>query len=110
MSSNSPRSASSHLQLEKRSIALHRAIAEKLKANPKLLAVASDNLSRWMKEGSRAMPYFKEWEEILSRPLEEILKLITSDCKKMTILRQSSPFCGILDPKERWKIYESFSA
>jgi hypothetical protein len=34
---------------------------------------------------------------------------MVSPSEKARRLRQSSPFCGILTPRERWKIYESFA-
>jgi hypothetical protein len=45
-----------HDRIDWRSLALHRAIAEKL-ADPSLLAIAFDNLDRWSKERGRSQPY-----------------------------------------------------
>ena len=99
-----------HDRLERRSLSLHRAIAEKLRQNPELLAIARDNLHRWMQKGGRSTPYWEQWREILKRPLEEILAAIVEDSPRMTELRQSAPFAGILDPKERWRIYDTFES
>jgi hypothetical protein len=35
-----------HQRLDRRSLALHRAIAEKLRTNPALIAIARDNIER----------------------------------------------------------------
>jgi hypothetical protein len=43
-----------HQRIDQRSLALHRAIAGKLRADPSLLAVADDNLDRWSKENGRS--------------------------------------------------------
>jgi hypothetical protein len=97
-----------HGRIDRRSLALHRAIAEKLRANPTLLAIAHDNLDRWSLVGGRSQPYWDAWREILDRPLGEVLDLMLEDNERMTALRQATPFAGILTPKERWAIYERF--
>ena len=33
---------------------------------------------------------------------------MVQDGERMTALRQSSPFAGILDPAERWAVYARF--
>jgi hypothetical protein len=99
-----------HDRLERRSLALHRAIAAKLRERPELLGIAFDNLDRWGKMGSRSQPYFDIWRDILSRPLEEVLALIVEDSERMVELRQSSPFAGVLPPRERWHIYDTFES
>ena len=65
-----------HARVDARSLAMHRAIAAKLRARPELIAIAHDNLERWS----------------VSNP------------------RQTSPFAGVLDPRERWAIYDEFAA
>ncbi len=97
-----------HQRIDQRSLALHRAIAEKLRADPSLLAVAHDNLDRWSKEKGRSQPYWDAWREILRRPLEEVLTLMVEESERMTAMRQANPFAGILTPRERWAIYDQF--
>jgi len=99
-----------HARIDQRSLAMHRAIAEKLRADPSLLDIAHDNLRRWMAAPGHSQPYFKQWLQILSRPLPEICAIITEDSEKMTALRQCAPFAGVLTPKERWAIYDQFPA
>ena len=99
-----------HKRVEGRSLALHRAIAGKIRNQPELLAIARANLERWTAGDSRSNPYFEQWKSILENPLENILSLLIEDSEKMRDLRQSTPFCGVLTPQERWRIYESFSA
>ena len=98
----------SHHRLERRSLALHRAIAAKLRAQPELLAIARENLDRWSRLGSGTQPYWDEWRRLLDRPLEELLAAIEEDSQHMRDLRQSTPFAGVLEPKERWHIYDTF--
>ena len=97
-----------HQRIDRRSLALHRAIADKLRADPSLLTVARDNLDRWSKDRGRSQPYWDAWREILNRPLEEVLAVMVEESEKMTAMRQASPFAGILTPRERWSIYEQF--
>ena len=97
-----------HRRIDLRSIALHRAVAEKLRANPALLDIAHDNLDRWSRTGGHSQPYWDEWRRILGLPLEELLALLVEDSERMAALRQTAPFAGVLDPRERWAIYESF--
>jgi hypothetical protein len=98
-----------HRRIDARSLAMHRAIAGKLRADPSLLAIAHENLDRWSKERGRSQPYWDAWREILKCPLEEILAIMVEDSEKMTAMRQASPFAGVLSPQERWAIYDQFA-
>jgi hypothetical protein len=98
-----------HARIDRRSLALHRAVARKLRAHPELLAIAHDNLARWSSLPGGSQPYWDAWREILSRPLPEILDLLREDSERMTALRQATPFAGVLTPAERWAIYERFA-
>jgi hypothetical protein len=98
-----------HQRIDRRSLALHRAIAEKLRARPELLEIARENLERWMRSSDRPQPYWEAWREILNRPLPEILALLVEESERMTAMRQMTPFAGVLDPRERWAIYEQFA-
>src|SRR6266567_2992962 len=99
-----------HDRIERRSLALHRAIAAKLRQRPDLLDAAHDNIERWSRQRGNSQPYLDAWREILSRPLSEILELIEQDSPRMRELRQSTPFAGVLDPRERWHIYDTFES
>ena len=80
---------SGHRRIDARSLALHRAIAGKLRANPPLIGIAHQNLDRWSAASGRSQPYWDAWREILSRPLEEILSVMVEDSEKMTAMRQA---------------------
>jgi hypothetical protein len=99
-----------HQRIDQRSLALHRAIAEKLRANPALIGIARDNLDRWSLKRGRSQPYWDAWREILKRRLPEILELLEEDSERMTAMRQATPFAGVLEPAERWAIYARFEA
>jgi len=97
-----------HERIDRRSLALHHAVAEKLRAEPSLIGIARENLERWAATAGRSAPYLDEWTRILDRPLEDVLRLIEQEGERMTALRQCSPFAGVLEPKERWAVYARF--
>jgi len=104
---------SDHIRIEERSIALHRAIADRIRTNPRLMEKALENLQKYLdqyaQENRTAPKSLTEWQDILSnRPGEDVLELLVSSCELASRLRQSSPFAGILTPKERWRIYEAY--
>lgn len=98
-----------HARIEARSLAMHRAIAAKLRRSPELFAIAWDNLQRWEQTAGRSGPYLQAWAELLKKPVEEALELIQQDSETMRAMRQNSPFAGVLTPKERWEIYDAFA-
>ncbi len=97
-----------HQRIDERSLALHRAIAEKLRANPSLVDVARENLDRWSERNGRSQPYWDEWRNLLNRPIEDLLASLVEASEKMTALRQATPFAGVLSPAERWAVYACF--
>ena len=104
---------SDHIRIEERSIALHRAIAERIRTNPRLMEKARENLQKYLDQfaqENRPLPKsLSEWQDILTnRSLEAVLAFLVSSGETAGRLRQSSPFAGILTPKERWKIYEAY--
>lgn len=104
---------SDHVRIDERSIALHRAVADRIRANPRVLETALRNLKKYLhnytSEKRKPPRWLVKWNTILKeKSQDEILKFLVSDDEKAKQLRQSSPFAGILTPQERWKIYEAF--
>ena len=104
---------SDHIRIEERSIALHRAVAERIRENPGLMKEAVKNLQRcrqqFFPEGRNPAGALLEWQDLLeNRSLEEVLEFMVSESERARRLRQSSPFAGILTPRERWRIYEAY--
>lgn len=99
---------SDHKRIEERSLQLHKEIARRLEEDPQLIKVAKKNLIRWIARDGE-IPVWREWSELLNGALSQVLSVLLSPDERGTRLRQSSPFCGILSPRERWKIYESFT-
>ncbi len=86
------------------SLALHRAVAHRLRSNPRLLQKAKSNLKIWLGK-SQAISAWLEWQEILeTSSIEKVLKIITAETEEGQRLRSSSPFVGLLTAEERRQI------
>ncbi len=100
---------SDHMRIDERSLAMHRLVAEKVRANPALLNEARDTLRRWQQmEGSPVLT-LSEWEDILNGPPAQVAEFLEERSERANRLRQSSPFAGFLREDERRAIYESYS-
>lgn len=102
---------SDHSLRDARSLALHCRAAAKIADDPSLLEIARSNLRRWTANVGTPVPrYLVEWSDIVERPWPEIAAIMTGLDDDAFRLRQSSPFAGVLTPKERHRIYEAFRA
>ena len=52
----------------------------------------------------------QEWEEIIAAGRDAALALLTEDTPRGRRLRQSNPFPGILDPRERDTIFQQYES
>jgi len=95
-----------HARIEARSLAMHGAIAEKVRKNPRLLEAAGENIRRWRRQGVDVTA-FAEWEAILERGVGETVRVLTDPSENAARLRQSTPFTGVLTPKERRRFFEA---
>lgn len=108
---DNPATYSDHRVLDARSLAMHCKIARKIDQDPELLEKPRCNLQRWGETASGPLPeYIKEWQKIMNQPWSCIATFITSFSDEAVRLRQSSPFAGVLTPKERKQIYDAFRA
>jgi hypothetical protein len=92
-----------HEKIDRRSIALHGIIAEKLRAQPELLEIAKQNIERQL--SGRSRHYAEAWRELIAGPMAEWLPRLTEDSEQMRTMRQSTPFAGVLSARVRWKVY-----
>src|SRR6185436_15708270 len=93
-----------HRLAEQRSLAYHRIVADRLIADPGLLTRARARVADWMTTEPQA-DYVRAWADLLSRPLPEITRFLVDDGERARELRQSTPFAGALDARERWKLW-----
>ncbi|MET0648330.1 MAG: hypothetical protein ABW208_17090 [Pyrinomonadaceae bacterium] len=99
----------SHAFLDEFALAYHRAVADRLRAEPEgVLEHARRNLDRWT-EGDAFGPgeqaSLDEWRRILDEAdVNRLVEVITDASDDGQRLRSSSPFVGALSPEERLEI------
>jgi hypothetical protein len=94
-----------HRLAEERSVAYHRVIAERLQDRPEILARARRRIQALLSSAAEPPFYARKWAEILTGDLSSIRAFLTERSELADELRQSTPFAGALDPRERWKIW-----
>ena len=94
-----------HEQIDRRSLALAQAVADAIDRDPTGVDLerARATCRRWYQE--TPSPAVGEWGRILELEWEAIRPRLLDPGEEGRRLRQSSPFCGILSPRERWEIY-----
>ena len=98
-----------HRTIDCRSLALHRLVAGKLRADSRLLDLALGNLVRWEPTASTAVrPVLAEWRALLVSTVDEVIAVLIGEDERSVRLRQSSPFAGALTPEERFGILREF--
>ena len=99
-----------HHRIDERSLALHKLIADKMRADPELRDKARRTARRWQNAKHDSSTALAEWEQILRDPVDQVALFLVERSERATRLRQSSPFTGILTESERLAIYGSYSA
>ena len=95
---------------DRRSLALHRAIADRLVDEPAgTLQQARRNLSAMWEQHPHARGLLREWDELLSLPIDEIVEEVLDSSLRGRDLRQVTPFAGLLTAAERTKVYRDFA-
>jgi hypothetical protein len=98
-----------HAFLDEFALAYHRAVAERLRAQPEaVLERARLTLSRWARGdvfGAGEQASLEEWRGILGEAdVERLIEIMTDTSDEGQRLRASSPFVGALSPEERLEI------
>lgn len=88
-------------QVDRRSLALHKLVAQKVSADPELFAIARSMLSAMIDAGKISPAYLAAWSAIFERGWQEALDVGTEDSERGQTLRSCSPFAGILSKHER---------
>ena len=100
-----------HSQTDQVSLELARRVAERLRRQPALVDFARANLARWSQQNSSTpslLRCYAEWQQILTRPVDEICDLLCAESDHAQRLRQNSPFAGVLTPAEVWAVKSRF--
>ena len=94
---------------ERRSLELHREIAERLSDSPeRVRARARENLARMRTVAPHASDVLDEWASRLDGPAPALLRCLTDPHPWARELRHVSPFGGVLTAAERAAVYERF--
>jgi hypothetical protein len=94
-----------HELIDRRSLAMAQAVAEAIDRDPARagLARARAVCRRWLADAPS--PAVAEWSRILEQEWEAVRVVLLDPGETGRRRRQSSPFCGILSPRERWDLY-----
>lgn len=99
-----------HQEIDQRSLALAQAVVEKLEAGN--LSDGLDHVRavnrRWRQQNPSTL--HDEWARILSGDWPSIRATLLDDSERGAQLRQNSPFCGILTPRERWRFFKEYQS
>lgn len=91
----------SHQWIDLVDLAMHRAIARKIRRQPKLFKRAQRTLAHWEKARRSCSPPLREWKQILRQnDMNSVLRLLTRPDDEGQRLRSTAPFCGILTERE----------
>ena len=98
-----------HQEIDARSLAMHRLIAEKIRRDPSLFQHITHTLQHWQDTVDAAsQPYLAKWDQLTKLGMDVCLNASTEDSQKATALRQCSPFCGVLTPRERFEFLKKW--
>ena len=91
-----------HTKQDEQSLALARAIASRLDAEPQQQSLqrVKKVLDQWLEH--QTIPGLLEWKELLQKDWPTIKKSLLSEDEAGQQRRQNSPFCSILSHHERW--------
>lgn len=96
---------------DRRSLALHRAIARKLEESPDpTLRRARRTLDRMSRQQPGAWRLLSTWRRVLRLPVAEIVEIMIDPRASARELRQVTPFAGILTAGERASVYRRFAS
>jgi len=93
-----------HKLAAERSLAFHRVVASRLVQDSAVLERARKRLKTWL-ERTPDRPFVREWNKVLAGDAEKIAAFLVDRSELAEELRQSSPFAGTLDARERWRIW-----
>ena len=95
---------------DRRSIWLHRSIAQRLKDRPRwVLQQAQKTLKKMRHANPGARQLLDEWGVLLKRSVPELIPVLTDPGAHARELRQVTPFAGVLSAEERAREYRDFA-
>ncbi len=92
-----------HQEIDMRSLALHRLVADKIRHDAVLLDRAKAILHRWHQTASpRTFVYLDAWQNLLEKGEDACLAAATEESEWGNALRQASPLACLLTHQERF--------
>jgi hypothetical protein len=96
--------------LDRRSLDLHKLIAQRLRGNPALLDQTRATLARWRSMDARGCAGWDEWSAALDRGLDATLEAMLDEGERGQYLRSCTPFTRVLAARERAEFLKSWNA
>lgn len=99
-----------HQEIDARSLALHRLVAEKVRREPERFDRARVILARWRQVVcANTQPYLEEWEDLFQQGMDPCLDLALEVSERADALRQCSPLACVLTNRERFEFLKGWS-
>ena len=83
-----------------------RLIADKIDADPALIAIPLENIARWLSQGHSAVARLEQWRAILLEAqaspagMSKLLELLRDQSAEAVFFKEFSPMPGILNKEE----------
>jgi len=94
-----------HSLHDRRSLAIHELVAERIRADSSVLDVPRKRVAEWQRTCTMNPKYPKAWSELLNGPIGPLLDLLVDPGEAATELRHVSPFAGLVDMATRERIW-----
>lgn len=100
-----------HSEIDQRSLAMHKLVAQKVRADTGLLLQARATLDRWNTHVSpRTFDYLNEWRKLMDSGVDAVLLVATEDSEHAAAMRQASPLACLLTNQERFALLKQWKA
>ena len=83
-----------HELAEERSLQLHRAVANRLRADPSLVERARRRVDDWLRDGTVAEPYAEAWRGILAGTVDHVAAPIDEGRRRQISRLIDADFAG----------------
>jgi hypothetical protein len=90
---------------ERKSLAYHEAVAERLCADPSLVGIVRTRLQWYRERNPSSASYYDQWASLLSGPLSELINVMVGTSSECCAMRQENPFVDLISQRERAAIY-----
>lgn len=94
----------SHLDIDRRSLELARAVVARIDSDPERRGLERARQTCARRLHSAPAPALEEWSRLLSGDWDGIRSMLLDEGEDGQRRRQSNPFTGVLSPAERWEI------